>query len=119
MYVSKLETFLFAFALVDTIYSRGKESACRAEDARDAGSIPGSGRSPGAGNGHLLQYSCLEKPKGREASWATVYGGCKESDTAELASSTKICPQPSYQLSTIRQVGSKGFCLCRQNPKET
>ena len=35
----------------------GKESAC---DAGDAGSIPGSGRSPGEGNGHPLQYSCLE-----------------------------------------------------------
>ena len=67
MYVSKLETFLFAFALVNTIYSRGKESACRAEDARDAGSIPGSGRSPWEGNGNPLQYSCLENPMDRGA----------------------------------------------------
>ena len=37
--------------------SDGKESVC---DAEDLGSIPGSGRSPGEGNGNPLQYSCLE-----------------------------------------------------------
>ena len=37
--------------------SDGKESAC---NAADPGSIPGSGRSPGEGNGNPLQYSCLE-----------------------------------------------------------
>ena len=35
--------------------------------ARDAASIPGSGRSPGGGNGNPLQYSCLENPMNREA----------------------------------------------------
>ena len=35
-----------------------------AEDIRDAGSIPGSGRSPGGGHGNPLQYSCLENPHG-------------------------------------------------------
>ena len=39
--------------------SDGKESACI---AGDLGSIPGSGRSPGEGNGTPLQYSCLENP---------------------------------------------------------
>ena len=38
---------------------RGKASAC---NAGDPGSIPGSGRSPGKGNGNPLQYSCLEDP---------------------------------------------------------
>ena len=37
----------------------GKVSAC---NAGDPGSIPGSGRSPGEGNGNLLQHSCLENP---------------------------------------------------------
>ena len=54
--------------------SDGKESAC---NAGDAGSIPGSGRSPGKGNGCLLQYcleySCLENPMDRGAWWATVH----------------------------------------------
>ena len=39
--------------------SAGKESAC---NAGDLGSIPGSGRSPGEGNGNSFQYSCLENP---------------------------------------------------------
>ena len=41
---------------------------------RDAGSIPGSGRSLGEGNGNPLQYSCLENPTDRGAWQATVYG---------------------------------------------
>ena len=44
----------------------GKESACSAGD-------PWSGRSPGEGTGHPLQYSCLENPMGRGAWWATVH----------------------------------------------
>ena len=47
----------------------GKESAC---NAGDTGSIPGSGISPGEGNGNLLQYSCLGNPMDRRASQ-----GCK------------------------------------------
>ena len=49
--------------VVECVYfpssSDGKASAYSAEDP---GSIPGSGRSPGAGNGNPLQYSCLENP---------------------------------------------------------
>ena len=41
-------------------------------DVRDAGSIPGSGRSPGGGHGNPLHYSCLENPMARGAWWATV-----------------------------------------------
>ena len=42
--------------------------------AGDTGSIPGSGRSPGEGNGNPLQYFCLENPKDRGAWQATVHG---------------------------------------------
>ena len=49
-----------------------------AGDAREVGSIPGSGRSPGVGNGNLLQYSCLENSMDREAWWATVHGGSQK-----------------------------------------
>ena len=42
-------------------------------DIRDLGSISGSGRSPGGGNGTPLQYSCLENPMDRGAWWATVH----------------------------------------------
>ena len=54
--------------------SEGKESAC---NARDLGSIPGLGKSPGGGLGNPLQYSCLENPMAEEL-------GCKESDTTEF-----------------------------------
>ena len=43
----------------------------------DAGSIPGSRRSPGEGSGHPLQYSCLEHPRDRGSWWATVHGVAK------------------------------------------
>ena len=43
-------------------------------DIRDTGSIPGSGRSPGEGNGNPLRYSCLENPMDRGAWRATVHG---------------------------------------------
>ena len=46
-----------------------KESTC---NARDLGSVPGLGRSPGEGNGYPLQYSCLENAMDRGAWWATV-----------------------------------------------
>ena len=42
-------------------------------NAEDAGSISGSGRSPGEGNGHPLQYSCLGDPMDRGAWWAIVH----------------------------------------------
>ena len=48
-----------------------RESAC---NAGDSGSIPGSGRSSGEGNGSPLQYSCLEKSMDRGAWQATVHG---------------------------------------------
>ena len=51
--------------------SDGKESAC---NAGDLDFIPGSGRSPGEGNGNPLQYSCLENPMDRGAWRATVHG---------------------------------------------
>ena len=45
-----------------------------AGDVRDAGSIPGRGRSPGGGNGTPLQYSCLGNPMDRETWWARYIG---------------------------------------------
>ena len=44
-----------------------KNPPANAEDIRDSGSVPGSGRSPGRGHGNPLQYSCLENPMDREA----------------------------------------------------
>ena len=54
-----------------------KNPPINAIDIRDTGSIPGSGRSPGEGNGNPLQYSCLENPMDRGAWWATAHGVTK------------------------------------------
>ena len=54
--------------------SAGKESAC---NAGDLGSIPGSERAPGEGNGNPLQYSCLENPMDGGAWQATDPGVAK------------------------------------------
>ena len=51
-----------------------------AGDARDMGSIPGSGRSPGERNGNPLQYSCLANPMDRGAWQAIVHGVTEESN---------------------------------------
>ena len=55
----------------------GSDSKASAYNVGDLGSIPGSGRSPGEGNGNPLQYSCLENPMDGEAWWATVHGVTK------------------------------------------
>ena len=49
-------------------------------NSADAGSIPGSGRSLGEGNGNKLQYSCLGNPMDRGAWQAIVHGVTKESE---------------------------------------
>ena len=54
-----------------------KKVPANAGDIRDAGSIPGSGRSPGEGHGNPLQYSCLENSMDRGAWWAIVHGVAK------------------------------------------
>ena len=55
----------------------GKEPTCQCRRLRrHSTSIPGSGRSPGGGNGNPLQYSCLENPMNRGAWWATVHSSC-------------------------------------------
>ena len=55
-----------------------KNLSANSEDARDAGSTPVSGRSPGGGNGNAVQYSCLENPMDRGAWLATVHRVAKE-----------------------------------------
>ena len=57
--------------------SDGKESTC---NEGDPGSIPGSRRFPGEGNGNPLQYSCLENPMDRGAWYSTIHGVAKRHD---------------------------------------
>ena len=67
--------------------SDGKQSAC---NAGDPGSIPGSGRSSGEGNGNPLQYSCLEHAMDRGACWATV---CEVAESQTRLSESVIPPE--------------------------
>ena len=62
--------------------SDGKECAC---NSGDSDLIPGSGRSPGEGKGHALQYSCLENSMDRRTWWATVRGFSEWDTTERLA----------------------------------
>ena len=67
--------------------SVSKESVC---NAGDPGSIPGSGRSPGEGNGNQLQYSCLENFMDRGAWQAIVHGVAKNQTTEPTEHSQQI-----------------------------
>ena len=87
----------------------GKESSCQCRRLREADSIPGSERSPGAGNCTLLQYSCLENPTDRGTRWATVhrttmYGLCDSQCESEMTERT----QTPYGLS--QEIGYNSLC---------
>ena len=78
-------------------YTRGfpgssvvKNPSANAEDTGDMSSIPGSGRSPGGGNGNPLHYSCLEKSHGHRSLADYSPRGRRESDTTEHALSGYI-----------------------------
>ena len=69
-----------------------KNLPANAGDVRDAGLIPGLGRSPGAGHGSPLQYSCLENPMDRAAWRATVQSLAWEDPLEEnMATHSDIC----------------------------
>ena len=74
-----------------------KNLPANAGDARFMGSVPGSGRSPGVGNGNLLQCSCLENSMDRGAWWATVHEANKDLNKATSARSKNITNPPTIQ----------------------
>ena len=74
-FLTKLSCLSFGYCLGG--FPGGSEVKESASNAGDLGSIPGSGRSPGEGNGNPLQYSCLENPMDGVAWWATVHGVAK------------------------------------------
>ena len=74
-----------------------KNPPANARDVRDAGSIPGLGRSPGGGHGNPLQHSCLENPMDRGVLRATVHG-VAESDTTEATWQRALLPVSSPPL---------------------
>ena len=67
-----------------------KNLPANARDVRDSDSITGLGRSPGAGNGNPLQYSCLGNPSDRGAWWATCEVSEDESRAAQRARSRSV-----------------------------
>ena len=71
-----MDTVSHSSILLDT-GPGGSEVKASASNAGDLGSIPGSGRSPGEGNGNPFQYSCLENPMDGGSWWATVHGVAK------------------------------------------
>ena len=98
-----------------------KNTPANAGDKRDTGSIPGSGRSPGGGNGNPLQYSCLENPMDRQACQATYSPrGHKEWDMIEHLSTWGVFKNPDAWLPTktnsIRLSG--GWNLGSRVPQE-
>ena len=70
--------------------SDDKETSGNAGDTGEAGSIPGSQRSPGGGHGKPLQYSCLENPHGQRSLAVHSPWDHKESDTTEYIRTLKI-----------------------------
>ena len=69
-----------------------KNPPANAADVGEEGPILGQGRSPGGGNGNLLQYSCLGNPNDRGAWWATVHGVAKSHALRSVHASTHAHP---------------------------
>ena len=69
-------------------------------NAGDVGLVPGSGKSPGEGNGYPVQYSCLENSRDRGAWWATVHGVAK--------SQTRLTDRTIPKTMDAVQVQSRG-----------
>ena len=96
-----------------------KNPPANAGDKRNVGQIPGSGRSPGAGNGKPLQYSCPENSVGRGACWAMVHGAA-DLDMNDQLSTLNINvlspPQKGKSCQTgIKEQDPVFFCLRGKN----
>ena len=76
-------------------------------NAGDSGSIPGSGRSLGVGNGNLLQYSCLENSTDRGAWWGYSPRSCKESNATECAQHSTENTRCEYTAPLAREAPAK------------
>ena len=79
-----------------------KNPPASAEDTRDAGSIPGSGRSPGGGNGNPLQYSCRENSMDRGAWQATVRGVPKSQTRTETCLKAALSKWTDWTTAKMR-----------------
>ena len=80
-----------------------KNPPANVRDAKDVGSILGSGRSPGGGNGNPLQYSYLENPMDRGAWWTTVHGVAELNTTEQLSTHTHTHTHTHY-IFTMKRI---------------
>ena len=87
--------------------SEVKESAC---NAGDLGSIPGSGRSPGGGNGNPLQYSCLENLMDIGAWWATVHRVTKSPTRLSNFTHTHTLFQIIFLFRLLQNIEQSSLC---------
>ena len=80
----------------------GKESPANARGTRDASTIPGSGRSPGEGDGNPFQFSCLGNPMNRGACWATIHRVAKNWTRLKWLSTHTYRAQVHLQYNTLQ-----------------
>ena len=104
-YSNRYQELLRWYSLFDT---DGKESAC---SAGDLGMIPGSGRSPGEGNGYPLQYSCLENSMDRGAWWLNFTNFQRNTNQNQNEISSHTC-----LLSIKQKITSVGKVLEKRKP---
>ena len=99
-----------------------KDLLANAGDVREVSSIPGSGGSPGEGNGNPLQCSCLENSMDRGAWWATVHGVAKSQTQLSMHTHTHLRPVVSREISreacTINLINEKKFIFQRMDNRE-
>ena len=89
-----------------------KNLSAKAQDAGDAGWIPGSGRSPGEGNSNSLQYSCLKNPMDRGAWWAIVQRVAKSQISFDVFSRLKTLKRAREFSSPLPMLK---FCESKKN----
>ena len=116
----------YYFLLIGIIIKEGasrvalvvKNQPSNAGDVRDSGLIPGSGRTPGGGHGHPLQYSCLDDPMDRGA-WRAMVHKVRKSQTQLKWLSTHALLKNTEALSFNSAIAWQSICMNIHNPWET
>ena len=102
---------IYPFTFLFVGFPGGSEVKASASNAGDLGSIPGSGRSPGEGNGNPLQHSCLENPMDGGAWWATDHGVAKSRTRPSDFTFTFLFVSIPIYFDCIHDITKTGF-LC-------
>ena len=91
-------------------FPSGSEVKESARNAGDPGSIPGSGRSSGEGNGNPLQYSCLGNPMDTGAWWPTVHGVAKS--RTRLSDFASLETKKGFYFDSYLNFNNKSVSIC-------